>query len=433
LANLAIVGAQWGDEGKGKAVDLLASRFDFVVRFQGGHNAGHSVVFNGERFALHVLPSGVFNPNTVNLIGNGVVVEPLNLIKEIDGLKARGVAVTPDNLKISDRAHLIMPYHGVIDRFRDSRSGGRRIGTTGRGIGPAYEWKAARRGIRFCDLRHLDQLRAFIADELIAIDKRFRDIEELKGWTAESMLDELGPALERLRPFVVDSVSLLAEARRQGRALLFEGAQAVLLDVDFGTYPYVTSSNSCAAGITAGAGVPPSAVDHVIGVAKAYCTRVGEGSFPTELTGEEGEAIRVAGQEFGTTTGRARRCGWLDLVALRYACRINGFDALALMKLDVLDGLEEVKVCVGYELDGARIDSVPASHVDLAAVKPIYRSLPGWMTTTEGARAFEELPERAREYVAFIEEQVGCPVDLIGVGPDRAQTILRSNRFFGLD
>ncbi len=431
MANLAIVGAQWGDEGKGKAVDLLAPRFDYVVRFQGGHNAGHSVVFNGERFALHVLPSGVFCDKTVNLIGNGVVVEPFSLIKEIEGLRTRGVTLTPDRLKISDRAHIIMPYHGIIDRFRDSRSGQRKIGTTGRGIGPTYEWKAARHGIRFCDIRHMARLGDFVADELAAIDKRFRDIEELKQWSATKVMAKLKPALEYLAPFVVDSVELLAEARAESRSLLFEGAQAALLDVDFGTYPFVTSSNSCAAGVTAGAGVPPSAIERVIGVAKAYCTRVGEGPFPTELQDDIGALLKEAGREFGTTTGRARRCGWLDLVALRYAARINGFDALALMKLDVLDGLDEIKVCVAYELDGQTIDFFPASHLDLANATPRYETLPGWRRTIAGVQNFEDLPQQAKDYVAFIEGHAGCPVHLIGVGPDRQQTIVRSTQFFG--
>jgi len=426
VTNFAVTGAQWGDEGKGKVVDILAKRFDFVVRYQGGHNAGHSVVFQGERFALHVLPSGIFNPKAINLIGNGVVVDPFALIKEIEGLRQRGIEVSPENLRISDRAHMILPYHGIIDRFLDS--GIQKIGTTGRGIGPAYEWKAARRGLRFCDTAHLDYFRERVGQELERIQQHYHEIDELRGLDLEGVMSRLEPAIEFLAPHITDSVTLLAKAREQGSSILFEGAQATLLDLDFGTYPYVTSSNSCTVGVCAGAGVPPSTVDEVVGIFKAYSTRVGEGPYPSELHDEIGEAIRKAGFEFGTTTGRPRRCGWLDLVALKYGHHLNGFSTLAMMKLDVLDALPEIRVCHAYELRGEVIDHFPASITDLKEVKPCYTTLPGWELPTTHIRAYDDLPEKAKGYISFIEEKVGCLIGLVSVGPDREQTIIRDKR-----
>lgn len=426
MTNFAVTGSQWGDEGKGKVVDILAGRFDYVIRYQGGHNAGHSVVFQGERYALHVMPSGVFHPKTTNVIANGVVVDPFQLVKEIEGLTSRGVELSTDNLKISDRVHLILPYHGIIDRHREG--GSRKIGTTGRGIGPAYEWKAARRGIRMCDVFHPDHFRALVAAELDQCFKLYGDVEELKAWSLDTMMQKLNPVLEQLKPHVADTVSLLAKARRDGATMLFEGAQATLLDVDFGTYPYVTSSNSCTVGITAGAGVPPATVDEVVGICKAYTTRVGEGPFPTELHEETGEAIRKAGFEFGTTTGRPRRCGWLDLVALRYTHLLNGYSTIALMKLDVLDGLEELKICTGYTIGDRAVDTVPACAQDLAQAQPVYETLAGWNEPTTHIRVYDDLPQAAKDYIAFIEKFVGCPIGLISVGPDREQTILRDRR-----
>jgi len=428
VTNFAVTGAQWGDEGKGKVVDILARKFDYVVRYQGGHNAGHSVVFNGERFALHVMPSGVFQEETVNVIGNGVVVDPFQLVKEIEGLAGRGIEIGPDNLKLSNRAHMIMPYHGIIDRHREGGSGSKKIGTTGRGIGPAYEWKAARRGLRYCDIFHPERMRESIAAELEFLARHYGNIDELKSWTLDEMMNKLSGALEILRPHVADTVTLLAKARADGASILFEGAQATLLDVDFGTYPFVTSSNSCAVGISAGAGVPPRTVDEVVGIFKAYTTRVGEGPFPTEQDNAVGEAIRKAGFEFGTTTGRPRRCGWLDLVALRYTHLINGYSTLAIMKLDVLDGLDEIQICTGYRLDGEVIEDFPASAIDLARVEAIYETLPGWQTPTTHIRTHGELPEAAREYLSRIEAFVRCPIGLVSVGPDREQTILRDKR-----
>ena len=430
MVNVAIAGAQWGDEGKGKVVDILAGHFDYVIRYQGGHNAGHSVVFDGERFALHVLPSGIFHPKTVNLIANGVVVEPFQLVKEIVGMRERGIEVTPQNLRISDRAHLIMPYHGIIDRFREGSGNERKIGTTGRGIGPAYEWKASRRGIRFCDIKHRDYMIGLIENDLTVINRRYGEVPELRDLKAGEMMTHLDEALTVLAPHVVDGVALLAEARAKQATLLFEGAQATLLDVDFGTYPYVTSSNSCATGICAGAGVPPATVDQVIGIFKAYSTRVGEGPFPTELDDAVGEDIRKAGMEFGTTTGRPRRCGWLDLVALKYACRINGYHTLAMMKLDVLDELSELKVCTSYTIDGVETTDFPASLVDLQRATPNYRTFPGWQQSLAQTTDPDALPEAARAYIDFIESYTGCGIGLVSVGPDRVQTIMRDARFF---
>ncbi len=430
MANIAVVGAQWGDEGKGKVVDFLAGKFDYVVRFQGGPNAGHSVVFGGERYALHVLPSGVFQPEVVNVIGNGVVVDPFSLVKEIEGLKQRGIGLTPRNLKISNRAHIIMPYHGILDRYRDALPGQRKIGTTGRGIGPTYEWKAARRGIRFCDTLHPEYLHQQIEQHLAALHHRYPDIEEIQECRLPALMEKLKPVLGYLEPHVTDSVQELAEARAQGKSILYEGAQATLLDIDFGTYPYLTSSNSCAVGVTAGAGVPPMAVDGVVGIFKAYATRVGEGPFPTEIHGATADMLRDAGKEFGTTTGRPRRCGWLDLVALKYAQSLNGFDTLAIMKLDVLDSFEEVKVCTGYRIGDRTSEAFPACIEDFRLLEPTYKSLPGWKTPLTAITRYDALPEAARNFLAFIEQQTRCGIGLISLGPDRVQTIKRDARFF---
>lgn len=430
LKNTVIIGTQWGDEGKGKVVDLTARHFDLVVRFQGGHNAGHSVVAGGKRYALHLLPSGILSPGILNVIANGVVVDPFALVKEMDGLIAQGVAISPENLVISDRAHLIMPYHRLLDCHREAMPGQVKIGTTGRGIGPAYEWKAGRRGIRFCDYKQRDHFAVLLRREIESVHRLYPQIEELKEWDIESTLERLLPVLDRLRAHVRDTVTLLADARRENKQILFEGAQATLLDVDFGTYPYVTSSNSCAAGVTAGAGVPASTIEHTIGIFKAYTSRVGEGPFPSELKDETGDHLRDKGHEYGTTTGRPRRCGWLDLVHLRHAEALNGFTTLAMMKLDVLDELEEIQVCTSYELDGETVQALPASSHDLLRAKPIYDSLPGWRSDTSKVRCFEDLPEQARAYIEYIEQAVGRPVGLVSVGPDREQTIIRAADVF---
>lgn len=430
MTNAAVIGAQWGDEGKGKVVDILAPHFSCVVRFQGGNNAGHSVRFEGQQFALHLLPSGVFCRDTVNLIGNGVVVDPIALLTEIDQLAQRGVELTPQRLCISDRAHLVMPYHRLLDQHRDADPGQRHIGTTGKGIGPAYEFKASRRGIRFCDAVNRDYLMERLTTELALAKRSCPWIESVQRLDAMELFEMVWPALQRLQPHVVDGVEFLSDLCDRGVPILFEGAQATLLDVDFGTYPYVTSSNSCAAGITAGAGVPARHLDRVIGITKAYATRVGEGPFPTELNDSVGELLRERGREFGTTTGRPRRCGWLDLVALRYACRVNGFDALAFMKLDVLDECERIGLCVGYRVGSEEITRFPASLSELQRAEPLWQFFPGWNCETSSVRQLDELPLAARNYIAAVEAFVNCPVDLVSVGPDRTETILRSDGVF---
>ena len=428
MPNVVVVGAQWGDEGKGKVVDLLASNFKKVVRFQGGHNAGHTVVIDGVKYALHLLPSGVLREGTENLIANGVVIDPLALCREMDNFEEKGTKLTPEKLKISDRAHMILPFHGILDRSREAASNGemgsRKIGTTGRGIGPAYEWKAGRRGFRFCDIVNEELFVQKVKAEVEYIQHAFSHIRELVELDAEAMLNELLPAVKRLRPFVVDGVYDLNESLTE-RSVLFEGAQATLLDIDFGTYPFVTSSNSSVAGVFNGAGVSYKAIDQVIGITKAYATRVGEGPFPSEDHGEGGEELRQLGNEFGTTTGRPRRCGWLDLVALRYARIINGFDAVAVMKLDVLNTLETIPLCTSYRINGQTTDRFPARIEDLEQAEPVYHLLKGWNTPLEGIDRFENLPVEAQEYIRYIESYIGCQVSLISLGPDRDETILR--------
>ncbi|MCB1049540.1 MAG: adenylosuccinate synthase [Acidobacteria bacterium] len=424
MRNIVVAGAQWGDEGKGKVVDLIAGAFDLVVRFQGGNNAGHSVEFGGKRYALHLLPSGVFHAGTQNLIGNGVVVDPKALLSEIDKLNQQGVSVNPDNLKLSDRAQIVMPYHIVLDRFREA-SADRKIGTTGKGIGPAYEFKAARRGIRFCDVGHPAHFQKRVAEELSGLQSDFPLIPDLQALQVDTVLAELAPVLERLAPFIVDGVVLANREIAAGKRVLFEGAQATLLDLDFGTYPYVTSSNSCAVGVPAGCGVAPQKIDAVIGITKAYCTRVGEGPFPSELNDALGEQIRKVGNEFGTTTGRPRRCGWLDLVALKYAHTINAFDSLALMKMDVLNDLDEVWVCDAYDQDGLTITDFPASLEDLKQMVPRYKRFAGWKQSLAGVHQYDALPPAALAVIRYIETYLGCSVDLVSTGPDRTQTLLK--------
>lgn len=425
VVNTAVIGAQWGDEGKGKVVDVLARSFEYVVRFQGGPNAGHSVVFGGDRFALHVLPSGIFHPTATNIIANGVVVDPVSLVKEIKGLSDKGIQVDPSRLKISDRAHIIMPYHGIVDRHKEASNSEKKIGTTGRGIGPTYEAKVGRRGIRFCDLNYADYFWERAGENLAQMQASHPDCEALRQLTVADMKAQIQEALDFLHPFVTDTTAMLARVYKEKRSILFEGAQATLLDVDFGTYPYVTSSNSSAAGINAGCGLPPRAVDRTVGIFKAYATRVGEGPFPTELDDAVGESIRKAGHEFGTTTGRPRRCGWLDLVALRYTVEINGFDTLCIMKLDCLDHLQELFLCESYEIGGKTIETVPASAFELAAVTPRYRRMEGWNTSLENIREFDALPESCRTYLRHIEDYLDCPIGIVSVGPDREQTIVR--------
>ncbi|MFG0291762.1 MAG: adenylosuccinate synthase [Phycisphaerales bacterium JB050] len=426
----AVVGLQWGDEGKGKIIDLLANTHDAVVRYNGGANAGHSIVIDGQRFALHLIPSGVFRQETISVIGNGVVLDPFKLIEEIDGLRERGVEVK--NLAISSRAHLVLPYHKLEDASLEDRLAARglSIGTTKRGIGPAYSDKANRAtALRVGDLLHPDYLRSKVSnlaeyktDTLRSIDPSAEAIEPKR------LTDALSAAAETLAPFIQDTTYLLHELLRDGKSLLFEGANATLLDVDHGTYPFVTSSNCSVLGIPSGTGVPGAQISNVVGVLKAYSTRVGGGPFPTELDNETGDQIRKQGNEYGTTTGRPRRCGWLDLVAVRYAAMVNGCTSLSLMLLDVLSGIEELKVCTRYQI-GDDPDAITARFLPdanrLSEITPLYETLPGFHGDVTKATSFEELPAPARDYISFIEDFVGLPVSLVSVGPDRSQTIRR--------
>ncbi len=426
--NLVVLGAQWGDEGKGKIVDLLTPRFDIVARYQGGNNAGHTVHAGGQKFVLRLLPSGILHPRTTCVIGNGVVVDPDALFAEVDQIQTLGITVG-DRLRISDRAHVILPYHRELDVLAETHRGDRKIGTTSRGIGPAYEHKIGRRGVRMVDLGD----RATAADLAAAVkdhvDVRNRLIpNEPLDW--QVVLANLRLAWERLRPWVTDVSSFLAAARASGKTVLFEGAQGTLLDIDHGTYPYVTSSSSTVGGVCTGLGVGPRAIDGVLGVTKAYTTRVGDGPMPTELDDERGEDLRRRGQEFGAVTGRPRRCGWFDAVVVRYAARVNGLDALALTKMDVLDGVPSLQVCVGYEVDGHMIRDFPAARGVLGACTPVYETLPGWQQPTAGIRRAEDLPAEARAYIRRIEELVGVPVVLVSTGADRDDTLIRPDTAF---
>jgi adenylosuccinate synthase len=418
--NLTVIGAQWGDEGKGKIVDLLTPRFSIVARYQGGHNAGHTVYVRGQKFVLHLIPSGILHAGVSCVIGNGVVVDPTALFAEVDELARLGVEVS-GRLFISDRAHLILPYHRELDVLSEARRGERRIGTTSRGIGPAYEDKIARRGIRISDLANPAVLEEGVRENVKARNRVIRD--STLEW--RQVYDELVAFGERIAPWVVDASLMLTTAMAEGRSIMFEGAQGTLLDIDHGTYPFVTSSNASAGGVCTGLGVPPKAVGTVLGVVKAYTTRVGEGPLPTELTGEMGDRLRESGQEYGASTGRPRRCGWYDAVAVRFSARVSGIDSLALTKLDVLDGLEEIQLCTGYR-DGDRVlHDFPADLKRVAACEPIYETLPGWSAPTRGARAFDALPAEAKAYVRRLEEVTGVPAGIISTGSDREETIIR--------
>jgi adenylosuccinate synthase len=418
--NLAVLGAQWGDEGKGKIVDLLTPNFDIVARYQGGHNAGHTVYVNGRKFVLRLIPSGILHPGVVCVIGNGVVVDPTALFGEIDELTAAGIDVT-GRLVVSDKAHLILPYHRDLDLLSEARRGERKIGTTSRGIGPAYEDKIARRGVRVGDLADPAGLEKNIRDNVTARNRLVHD----SVMEVQPVLATLLQQAKRLLPLVRDVSLMLNESMRDGRRVMFEGAQGTLLDIDHGTYPYVTSSNATIGGVCTGLGVGPRAIDRVLGVAKAYTTRVGEGPLPTELSGEIGNRLRETGQEFGAVTGRPRRCGWYDAVAVRYACRVNGLDALALTKLDFLDGLPELKVCTSYRCHGTSLTEMPGDLSQLAACGPVYETLPGWSAPVAGVRRFDDLPREARSYVARLEEVAGVPAAIVSTGSSREDTILR--------
>jgi adenylosuccinate synthase len=423
---IVIIGAQWGDEGKGKVVDLLADRFDIVARYQGGHNAGHSVYVGEKAFVLRLLPSGIIHEDSTCVLGNGMVIDPKAFFEEVDQMKEQGISITPERLKVSSRAHLIMPYHRALDHTSEERLGNEKIGTTLRGIGPAYEDKAGRRGIRVSDALSPEVLRMRIERNLEEANR----IIVLYGQPplyADEIYNEIAPLIERLRPFVAETSHFLAEARRENKKILLEGAQATLLDVDHGTYPYVTSSNPTAGGASVGAGIPPHHITGVLGIVRTYATRVGEGPFPTEMMDEEEEIanlIRQRGNEYGSVTKRPRRCGWFDAVATRYAAELNGFDSVALTKLDVLDAMDEIKVCVGYEIGGERIDTFPAVSHDLRQIKPIYETLAGWKSETLGVTKIEDLPAKAREYVDFLSASIGVEIGLISTGPERDQTII---------
>jgi len=418
--NLAVLGAQWGDEGKGKIVDLLTPNFSIVARFQGGHNAGHTVYVNGTKFVLRLIPSGILHAGVTCIIGNGLVVDLAALFAEVEELTKNGIDVA-SRLIISDKAHLILPYHRDLDLLSEARRGERKIGTTSRGIGPAYEDKIARRGIRVCDLMDPVGLEQNVRDNVTARNRLVQD--STMDW--RPVFDQLLMYGQRLRPWVRDVSLMLAEAMRAGQAILFEGAQGTLLDIDHGTYPYVTSSNATIGGVCTGLGVGPRAIGAVMGVVKAYTTRVGEGPLPTELLGEMGNRLRDTGNEYGAVTGRPRRCGWYDAVAVRYGARINGLDALALTKLDVLDGLDRIDICTAYQCGSRRLTEFPSDIGQLAACEPVYETMPGWTSPTKGIRRFEDLPDAARRYIARLEEVSGVRAALISTGSERDDTIHR--------
>jgi adenylosuccinate synthase len=420
--NIAVLGAQWGDEGKGKIVDMLTPHFAAVARYQGGHNAGHTVFVEGRKFVLHLIPSGILHPGVTCIIGNGVVIDPQALFKEVDELKRLGVSVD-GRLMVSEKAHVILPYHRELDVLSEARRGERKIGTTSRGIGPAYEDKIGRRGIRVCDL--LGDRQALAEEVRENVSARNRIIRDSTlDW--KPLFDQIVADGERMRPWVGDVSLFLHRLIKDEKPVLFEGAQATLLDIDHGTYPFVTSSNASVGGVCTGLGLPPRAIGGVLGVAKAYTTRVGEGPLPTELSGELADRLRESGQEYGASTGRPRRCGWYDAVVVRYSARINGLDAIALTKLDVLDGLPEVAICTGYRSNGDTIAEFPADLRALAGAEPIYERMPGWTSPTKGARRFEDLPIEAQRYVRKLEELTGVACAIVSTGSDRTETIVKN-------
>ncbi len=428
MANVVVVGAQWGDEGKGKIVDWLSERADIVVRYQGGHNAGHTLVIDGVTYKLSLLPSGVVRPGKLGVIGNGVVVDPWALGDEIARLDKQGVKITKDNLRIAENATLILPLHRELDQMRESAAGDGKIGTTGRGIGPAYEDKVGRRAIRVQDLKNLDTLGPKVDRILVHHNALRRGLNQPEV-SKETIMAELIEVAPKILPFMDVTWDLLDKARKAGKRILFEGAQGALLDVDHGTYPFVTSSNTVAAQAATGSGVGPGVLGHILGIAKAYTTRVGSGPFPTELTDDIGELLGQKGHEFGVVTGRKRRCGWFDATLVRQTIKVNGINGIALTKLDVLDGFPELKVAVGYMLDGERIDRLPAGHNAQARIKPIYQTFEGWTQSTRSARSWTQLPAQAVKYVKTIEELIECPITLLSTSPERNDTILMRDPF----
>jgi adenylosuccinate synthase len=429
MGNVIILGSQWGDEGKGKIVDLFSDRFDIVARYQGGHNAGHTVFVGERKFVLKLIPSGILRPGKQVVIGNGLVIDPAALLSEIDALEAGGVPVT-GRLFISNRAHVLFPVHRMMEKMSEARPGRVSIGTTSRGIGPCYEDKTARRGIRVADLLDRDFFRAHydsVMEEKVTIAKALGIYEE---WDPAGIREQYEGFAERLRPLVRDTAWLLNQAIAGGKSVLFEGAQGTMLDIDHGTYPFVTSSNASAGGACTGTGVPPTRIGGVIGVSKAYITRVGGGPFPTEALDEAGDQIRARGKEFGAVTGRPRRCGWFDAPLLRYTAAINGFDSIVVTKLDVLDEFATIPVCVGYRCGAREVSTMPPTVAGIAALQPVYECLPGWQTSTFGMASYDELPAGARDYLAFLERQTGVEVGCISTGPERNQTIVRAGSRF---
>ncbi|NEY89467.1 adenylosuccinate synthase [Tabrizicola oligotrophica] len=428
MANVVVVGAQWGDEGKGKIVDWLSERADVIARFQGGHNAGHTLVIDGKVYKLSLLPSGIVRGGKLSVIGNGVVVDPWHLVTEIEKLRAQGVEITPENLILAENASLILPIHGELDRGREAQTGVAKIGTTGRGIGPAYEDKVGRRAIRVADIFDEATLDTRIG-RLLTHHNALRaglGLEPVDAAALKAQILEIAP---KIWPYAGPVWKVLTEARRAGKRILFEGAQGALLDIDFGTYPFVTSSNVIAGQAATGVGLGPTAIDFVLGIVKAYTTRVGEGPFPAELHDADGERLGERGHEFGTVTGRKRRCGWFDAVLVRQTCATSGVSGIALTKLDVLDGFKTLKICVGYELDGKRMDYLPTAADQQARCTPIYEEMEGWSETTAGARSWADLPGAAIKYVRRIEELIQCPVALLSTSPERDDTILVTDPF----
>jgi adenylosuccinate synthase len=428
MANVVVVGAQWGDEGKGKIVDWLSERADVIARFQGGHNAGHTLVIDGKVYKLSLLPSGIVRGGKLSVIGNGVVLDPWHLVMEIEKLRGQGVEINPDNLMIAENAPLILPVHGELDRARESATAVAKIGTTGRGIGPAYEDKVGRRAIRVADLADESTLAARV-DRLLAHHDALRRGLGIDPIDREALLAQLREIAPQVLPYAKPVWKVLNEARRAGKRILFEGAQGALLDIDFGTYPFVTSSNVIAGQAATGTGLGPGAIGFVLGIVKAYTTRVGEGPFPAELFDADGERLGERGHEFGTVTGRKRRCGWFDAVLVRQTCATSGVSGIALTKLDVLDGFKTLKICVGYDLDGTRLDYLPTAADQQARCKPIYEEMEGWSETTAGARSWADLPGAAIKYVRRIEELIQCPVALLSTSPERDDTILVTDPF----
>jgi adenylosuccinate synthase len=418
-----IVGAQWGDEGKGKIVDVLSESFPVVARYAGGHNAGHTVIIDGKKFILQLVPSGVLRPGCRGIIGNGVVLDPMAFLKEVSGLRAAGIAID-GNLFISNRAHVILPYHRMIELAAENAPGRVKIGTTSRGIGPAYEDKMGRRGLRAADLLDLKLLKTHIENACREKNMIAHALFNSEPLDADKMYEEYAKASEQIAPFVCDTALLLNKALTSGESVLFEGAQGTMLDIDHGTYPFVTSSSATSGGAATGTGVAPNVIDSVVGVTKAYCTRVGGGPFPTEALDAIGDELRARGNEFGAVTGRPRRCGWLDLPLLRYAVMINGISWLVVTKLDVLDELAEIPICVGYKIDGKSTVEIPAQDSGYGKIEPVYKKMPGWRTSTQGITSVAKLPKAAREYLQFVESETGARVGMVSTGPDRDQTIV---------